>query len=479
MSILFNPFTANFDFTGEGSVTSWKDSVADLASLPATGNSDGDARITRDTSNAYMWDTSSSSWKFISRARAGTFGTSPNSFGLSVSPTNIITLQPADSTHPGAISIDAQVFAGEKSFLNTIYAAAGLDVASTVGTDVLNIGTGTAEVINIGNTGCILNFQGTTTYQNVDNVNVKDKNITVNSGGSAGSAVQSGLEIEEGGSVTGYVRTSSDRNAIDLKGPNTAGVARIVPGVSGITVNQSSHDPITLNDVGNFPNSKGSTLIGQQLQLQPADGSNPGVMTATDQTFSGEKTFNGNVIFAEDVSLPGVGGGIPYIIGSSNGLLTPLNQGNGQLLIGRAGQSPQPATLSQGSGITITNASGSITIALTNPPGSNDITETQFIPVNNQSSAANITGFLFANANVRSFTAQVQVVVSATASKYEAFSLQGIQTGTGWSMSVTAVGDESGYVFSITSAGQVQYTSPNAAGFTSAKMKFRAQTLSI
>jgi hypothetical protein len=108
-----------------------------------------------------------------------------------------------------------------------------------------------------------------------------------------------------------------------------------------------------------------------------------------------------------------------------------------------------------------------------------DIKETSFSAANNQITAANVTGLAFANATVRSFRAQISVVIDATADLYETFVLTGIQKGASWDMSIESVGDESNIVFSITAAGQVQYTSGNEAGFVSSTMKFRADTTSV
>jgi hypothetical protein len=108
-----------------------------------------------------------------------------------------------------------------------------------------------------------------------------------------------------------------------------------------------------------------------------------------------------------------------------------------------------------------------------------DIQETSFSAADNQAAPANVTGLAFANGVVRSFEAQVSVFLDATADSYEKFNLQGIQKGASWDMSVSAVGDDSGIVFSITTAGQIQYTSPLSAGFVSNTMKFRALTLSV
>ena len=52
---------------------------------------------------------------------------------------------------------------------------------------------------------------------------------------------------------------------------------------------------VTLTTIGSTPNSNGASLVGQQLQLQPADASFGGVVTTTTQSFAGDKTFTGVV----------------------------------------------------------------------------------------------------------------------------------------------------------------------------------------
>ena len=46
-------------------------------------------------------------------------------------------------------------------------------------------------------------------------------------------------------------------------------------------------------------------------------------------------------------------------------------------------------------------------------------------------------------------------------------------------MFVEATGDNSQVAFTITAAGQVQYTSGNVAGFSTGNIKFRALTLTV
>jgi hypothetical protein len=114
-------------------------------------------------------------------------------------------------------------------------------------------------------------------------------------------------------------------------------------------------------------------------------------------------------------------------------------------------------------------------------PGSSagDISETSFSMANNVTVAANVTSLAFANGTVRSFEALVSVQIDATADLFEVFKLHGIQKGASWDMSVESTGDNSQVVFTITAAGQVQYTSGNVAGFVSGTMKFRAITLTV
>lgn len=108
-----------------------------------------------------------------------------------------------------------------------------------------------------------------------------------------------------------------------------------------------------------------------------------------------------------------------------------------------------------------------------------DISETSFSGANNQASAANVTGLAFANGTVRSFEAQISIVVDADSDLYEVYTLQGVQRGADWVMDQQSTGDDTNVNFTITTAGQIQYTSDTYAGFVSLTMKFRAQTTTV
>jgi hypothetical protein len=106
-----------------------------------------------------------------------------------------------------------------------------------------------AETINIGLPGSIVNIQGTTAYQDVTNLQVTDKLITVNKGGAAASGVGSGIEIEENAIITGYVKTSADRNSLEIKNPNQTGIASITTDGDSFTVDKTiAKGPTTSSD---------------------------------------------------------------------------------------------------------------------------------------------------------------------------------------------------------------------------------------
>jgi len=123
-----------------------------------------------------------------------------------------------------------------------------LDEATTNTASTINIGTGTgANVVNIGGANSTVNITGNVNNNNVTNLNVTDKLITINDGGGAGSGGNSGFEIEEAGSPTGYFHTSTDRNSFEFKAPNTAGVVALTPGAIADNVVLASAQQMLLN----------------------------------------------------------------------------------------------------------------------------------------------------------------------------------------------------------------------------------------
>lgn len=86
----------------------------------------------------------------------------------------------------------------------------------------VNIGTAGTNIIQIGNANSTVNILGTVLYEDVTNLQVKDKLITLNKGGAAASGTGVGFEIEENALITGYIKTTGGRDGYLFKAPANA-----------------------------------------------------------------------------------------------------------------------------------------------------------------------------------------------------------------------------------------------------------------
>jgi hypothetical protein len=64
-------------------------------------------------------------------------------------------------------------------------------------------------------------------FKVVSELRVEDKLITLNRGGAAESANESGFELEEGGVATGSIKTSSDRSSFEIRAPADTGTLSV------------------------------------------------------------------------------------------------------------------------------------------------------------------------------------------------------------------------------------------------------------
>jgi len=721
MSFGFNPLTGLFDLTGGtgGGAPTWAPTVPDVGSLPTSGNTEGDVRVTLDTDQIWVWDATTSRWILDSTSEAAAIGSTPNASGYDINLVNISTnrterqlvLQPADATNPGTITAGAQSIGGDKTFTGDISAnnlsgtnSGDVTVSDTSTIDLTLVGQLlSADVVpgSIGNTelgtGIDVSQFADGTVSNVEFQFINS--LTSNAQTQIDSKVTGPASATDNAIVrfdgtTGKLAQDSGAS-IDDSGNLTA------TNFSGSSSGTNTGD-VTLTAVGSSPNANAASLSGQALTLQPADGTNPGVLTAIAQTIGGIKTFtsdidmDGNQVtdlgtpvdpadaatkgyvdslaeglkpkqavraatladidLSTDLENGDIIDGITLATGDrvlvkdqtaqeDNGIyivsasgpasrstdfdsLTPIDEINGAYTFVREGtqqgigfvvsdqvttlgvdpiifvyfnsiagliggdgitfsgntisvdhdgegltfvsnqlaleldgstlsksasglkvnqitnteisagvdaakiadgtvsntefqyinslssnaqdqlDNKQPLdstltalaayntngiltqtaadtftgrTITAGTGISVANGNGVAGNPTISATGTTigDLPETSFSAANNQASPVDVTGFLFNNASVRSFKAQVSVALDATADSFEVFDLLAIQKSASWSMSQVSTGDDSGVDFSITSGGQVQYTSANSAGFVSNSIRFRAWVTTV
>ena len=103
-----------------------------------------------------------------------------------------------------------------------------------------------------------------------------------------------------------------------------------------------------------------------------------------------------------------------------------------------------------------------------------------FIASNDVSVSSDITGFLFDNTKTNSFTSNVivKVVRSVGGNLSSMYTIEGNYNSNGWTIYPTVLGDNTGITFSITTGGQIQYTSTNITNWTSTDIRFSVTQLS-
>lgn len=138
-----------------------------------------------------------------------------------------------------------------------------------------------------------------------------------------------------------------------------------------------------------------------------------------------------------------------------------------------------PTTAGTSGQVLTSQGGGSTAMTWTNNnTTSNDISETTFTDTTDIRTNQNVTGFLFNNANVRSFSAIVSVNITGS-NLFADFTLKGIQRSSDWVLTSDRGGDDTGVTFNITTSGQIQFSKTTTSGFTSSKFVFRALTTKV
>jgi hypothetical protein len=111
--------------------------------------------------------------------------------------------------------------------------------------------------------------------------------------------------------------------------------------------------------------------------------------------------------------------------------------------------------------------------------GNNDISITTATILDNQTTAANVTGLIFDASFVRSFEVIYDVIRNDGSSQIQQNGkILGIYDGSDWSITSECNGD-AGIDFIINNDGQIQYFSTSVGGTYTGTMKFKASTLDI
>lgn len=133
--------------------------------------------------------------------------------------------------------------------------------------DTINIGVGASPnvtTINLGSSGDTVNIAGTLTYVNTTNLEVTDKTIIINKGGTTASAGNSGISVEENGTLTSSLSINANRDSWVLKAP-------LNPGTISLKPSTASYDAIinptvlTANRTYTLPNKTGTVALTSDL----------------------------------------------------------------------------------------------------------------------------------------------------------------------------------------------------------------------
>jgi hypothetical protein len=259
-------------------------------------------------------------------------------------------------------------------------------------------------------------------------------------------------------------------NTTDSTSSTNGGAATIA---GGLAVAKRIYIGTTRSDT---PSAVGNALNVPAVTFTDSNTSGGGTITNWYSSYFGKPT-----LAASNSTVTTTTAATVYIDGSPIQGTNETITNNFALLVNSGTAKVQDKLLVGASTLDADSTAGTVSINTVDiTPSAGDIAaERSFSAANNQGAAANVTGFSFANATVRSFRAIVSVSIDSTNPAYEIFHLLGIQRAAAWTLSSTRAGDNSGITFSITTAGQIQYTSGNRAGFVSNTMKFRATTTTV
>jgi len=180
---------------------------------------------------------------------------------------------------PGKVNIGTQTFGGDKTFNGFIKLMSSLNgdiQVDSSSTGTVTLATPTKLFLKI--TSAVTQIDGITAPANAQIfclINGSGANITLKAADTLSSDINSpaDLVIENKASALLSYDTNSSR--------------WVLIAFTGYLVPQA---------VGSTPNANGVSIVGNKITLQPANNTNPGILTATAQALGGQKTFTDGLV---------------------------------------------------------------------------------------------------------------------------------------------------------------------------------------
>ncbi len=221
----------------------------------------------------------------------GAFGSSPSADAATVSG-QVITFQPADATHPGALTTGTQSIAGAKTFV-THPLTLDLNNNGDTGIVVSNGSSGilAREYFSMAGPGgrysALINYPiGWAAFASFADSALFQTN---KSGGWIFDA-----DSPVSGTQLGF-RWFKDSTTLMMSLNYTTGAFVNVGTVAGSNLSGTNTGDVTIGSFGASPTANAATIAGQVITLQPADATHPGAVTTGTQTLAGVKTFSSAV----------------------------------------------------------------------------------------------------------------------------------------------------------------------------------------